>query len=69
MTDHVHHWKLESPNGETSIGECACGAQREFHNSIATGRIEPSTWNGGVSAAEQARRRKWDEQHAAVPQR
>ena len=29
-----HHWRIESPNGATSMGECKiCGATKEFANS------------------------------------
>lgn len=31
--DHVHHWRIEEPNGETSLGVCKiCGATRAFKN-------------------------------------
>ena len=30
-----HHWMIESPGGETSIGTCkACGATRAFRNHV-----------------------------------
>lgn len=29
---HAHHWRIETPNGPTSPGVCACGEQREFRN-------------------------------------
>jgi hypothetical protein len=29
-----HHWRIESPNGATSVGSCKrCGEVREFQNS------------------------------------
>ncbi len=31
---HVHHWRLEPPNGPTAMGRCACGAARSFRNSF-----------------------------------
>ena len=34
-SDCRHHWKIESPNGPTSRGECVlCGEEGEFKNSI-----------------------------------
>ncbi len=33
----VHHWRIASPKGPTSVGVCQeCGAEREFSNSEAT---------------------------------
>ena len=30
---HVHHWRIEPPNGPTSMGRCrTCGEEREFQN-------------------------------------
>ena len=32
----VHHWKLGSPNGRSSVGVCQeCGAEREFAASVS----------------------------------
>lgn len=37
--DCSHHWWIDSPRGPTSIGTCKlCGEQREFRNSMPTGR-------------------------------
>ena len=34
----LHHWKLGSPNGRTSMGVCQrCGAEREFSATDTTG--------------------------------
>lgn len=30
---HVHRWRIDTPNGPTSRGACACGAERLFGNS------------------------------------
>ena len=32
MTTHIHHWRIAEPEGETSLGTCECGAQKEFRN-------------------------------------
>ena len=38
----LHHWRIESPNGPTSMGRCKhCGAERHFPNSS-----EDSIWDG-----------------------
>jgi hypothetical protein len=30
---HAHHWRIETPNGPTSLGRCkGCGEEREFRN-------------------------------------
>lgn len=35
MTDCVHHWVLESPNGPTSKAVCEkCDAKDEFPNAV-----------------------------------
>lgn len=39
---HVHQWDIDPPHGKTSIGRCACGAEREFHNYIELGN---AGWN------------------------
>ncbi len=28
----AHHWQIERPNGETSMGYCECGASQTFSN-------------------------------------
>lgn len=58
---HIHHWLIAPPNGPVSVGECSCGATREFRNSTDDSiwdRTEGrSRWNDmGV-----ARRRKPEE--------
>ena len=40
MTAHAHRYLLASPNGPTSLGRGACGASREFANSVEAGRQE-----------------------------
>lgn len=45
----VHHWRIESPDGPTSMGTCQrCGATREFVNYIDTpvreGRTTPEMY-------------------------
>lgn len=47
----VHHWKIETPNGEMSRGVCKnCGAIKEFPNSAQDGLWErdvpQSRWTG-----------------------
>ena len=38
----AHHWMIEPPNGETSLGRCLkCGAVQDFRNSVP-----PKGWNG-----------------------
>lgn len=33
MVNHVHHWKIDIPNGPTSDGVCkGCGETRTFWN-------------------------------------
>ncbi len=29
---HTHYWKVEPPNGTTSVGRCLCGREQEFVN-------------------------------------
>ena len=37
MSDHVHHWVVESPNGKESLGKCQeCDEERVFPNWIET---------------------------------
>ena len=31
--DHIHHWKVDPPQGPKSWGECRCGSRRQFANS------------------------------------
>lgn len=37
-TEHIHRWQIEPPNGPKSWGECACGARRQFENTLAVDR-------------------------------
>ena len=30
---HVHHWRIDTPNGPVSEGRCRCGTRRTFRNS------------------------------------
>jgi hypothetical protein len=33
---HIHHWLIEKPNRDTSIGKCkGCPAEKEFSNLYA----------------------------------
>ena len=42
----LHFWQIERPNGPTSVGRCkACGAVREFRNSVRVSSWE-SEGNG-----------------------
>ena len=34
---HFHRWRIEEPNGPTSVGRCTCGAIKEFKNWLADG--------------------------------
>lgn len=29
---HVHHWRIDTPDGPESAGTCECGAMRQFQN-------------------------------------
>ena len=40
---HIHHWLVERPSGETSKGECACGATSDFFNSHES--FKSGRWN------------------------
>lgn len=31
--DHAHRWRIEAQGGPTSVGSCACGAEKQFSNS------------------------------------
>lgn len=50
-----HHWKIDAPNGATSMGVCKrCGTEREFANSTSE-----SIWDNdhGESGFNRYRRR------------
>ena len=41
----IHHWLLESPDGETSKGTCKlCGTEQSFYNSPDWMRDEGNQW-------------------------
>ena len=42
---HIHSWQVDSPDGPTSTGRCACGAEREFVNSHFEKKLSPNEWN------------------------
>jgi hypothetical protein len=36
--DHWHRWRIDEPNGPTSLGVCkVCGTTKEFKNWLADG--------------------------------
>ena len=37
---HIHTWRIESPNGPVSTGTCVCGETKQFSNSS-----EDSIWD------------------------
>lgn len=43
---HVHHWKVDTPNGEESVGRCKCGAERTFGNSHLHDKVMKRNPNG-----------------------
>ena len=43
---HVHHWKVDTPNGEESVGRCKCGAERTFGNSHLNDKVMKRNPNG-----------------------
>lgn len=49
MTEHVHHWRIDPPNGARSQGRCDCGAERSFANTEA-GALMPSIAKKSASA-------------------
>ena len=55
ISDCMHHWVIDSPNGPTSVGVCkVCGERSEFRNSMPG-----SGWdreNAQKKRARQARR-------------
>ena len=51
VSDCMHHWVIESPNGPTSQGVCKlCGALGEFRNSMPG-----SGWDRGNPQARRLR--------------
>ena len=53
----VHHWKIGSPKGLTSVGVCQeCGAEREFSNNEATVQWSRSLAIGVAHRASRRRR-------------
>lgn len=49
---HVHRWRIETPNGPTSLATCACGVQRKFRNG------EPEVTKGAMHSRQVTRRTK-----------
>jgi hypothetical protein len=42
MTDCVHHWLLDSPEGELIVGKCRnCGAERDWPNTVKAAEGRP----------------------------
>ena len=54
-TAHVHHWRLEPPNGPTSVGHCACGESRVFANTEGDGKVSRRDWNS-ITAGKKGRK-------------
>ena len=57
MKPHVHHWKIDSPDGSGVLtGRCKCNAIRTFSDteSIAGGKYAPSK----IAAAEAAAKKR-----------
>ena len=53
QTAHVHHWRIDTPNGPTVAASCPCGADR-IYSAAWIARSDPadfrSTWrNTGIS--------------------
>ena len=42
---HRHHWHIEKPDGPTSVGHCACGEQKLFHNGGLGAELAKPNWN------------------------
>ncbi len=54
VSDCVHHWMIESPNGPVSMGTCrVCGESSEFKNSI-----QGSGWDRESPQSTRARQAK-----------
>lgn len=55
MTEHLHHWRIDTPNGPTSSGRCSCGLTRDdFGNSeesvaALNGRKGRGNWGANAS--------------------
>lgn len=54
VSECVHHWMIESPNGPVSMGTCkVCGESSEFKNSI-----QGSGWDRESPQSKRARQAK-----------
>ncbi len=54
VSECVHHWMIESPNGPVSMGTCkVCGERSEFKNSI-----QGSGWDRESPQSKRARQAK-----------
>ena len=54
VSDCVHHWMIDSPNGPVSMGTCkVCGMSSEFKNSI-----QGSGWDRESPQSKRARQAK-----------
>lgn len=54
ITDCVHHWVIESPNGPVSQGVCKlCGLGSQFRNSI-----QETGWDRESQSSKKMRRDK-----------
>ncbi len=54
VSDCVHHWMIDSPNGPVSRGTCkVCGESSEFKNSI-----QGSGWDRESPRSKRARQAK-----------
>ena len=56
--EHHHHWVVDSPNGPTSTGRCACGETREFVNAESDQKMSPQDWNQMNAAPRKTGRSK-----------
>lgn len=45
VTLHAHRWRIASPDGPTSDGGCACGAERAFKNAWVQDTLTAGAWD------------------------
>jgi len=64
-TEHVHQFRLPSPNGPTSVGKCACGEGREMYNSLDTA-MDSGHWRAVSDRTKNGKRRMSVEEMRAV---